>query len=422
MKFIRITKSNTHLLQKFLDRAGSSLETFRYFAKRPLTVVENHVATWVIEEHGHIEAYGHLDKEGETVWLGIAVTEIARGKGFGRHMMRRLMESVEALGLRRVKLSVDNINGPAIKLYRESGFELIEQKETLSFFEYKKPAATKAAMSTLAFPGKPVEEIIELAKENNFVIEFSSGLPFRDDMAQIFTEASIPRFAHNYFPAPKVPFVLNLGSSNDEIRELSINHCINGIQLSHAANAPFFSAHAGFCIDPKPAELGRQLSRVDSFDREMHWKLFTDAVKEILKQTQDLPTGFLLENNVLAEMNIYPDGSNPLLCVDAPEMLRFIHEINDARAGILLDTAHLKVSSRTMGFDLSAAAGNVLPHVRCIHHSDNDGKTDNNQPLNDAYWFLPFMREALHAIHVLEVRKSPPEALKKMEKILFSAD
>lgn len=420
MKFIRVTLPDLSPLEKFVQSAGNSLETFRYFAKRPFSVISNHHCTWMLEAENAPVAYGHLDREDGVTWLGIAVTEQARGKGYGRKMMQRLMDSAAALGLRQVRLSVDNSNEPAIALYRDFGFELKEKRETFSFYEWNSQPECSAVMSSLAFMGESAEEMIDRCVSEKFALEFSSGMPFRADMENVFLEAPLRRFAHNYFPAPQEPFVLNLASGNETIRRKSIDHCVNGIRLSYAAGAPFFSAHAGFCIDPQPSELGQQLSRVRSFDRPKHWEIFLASVKEVLSATADLPTGFLLENNVLAKMNVYEDGANPLLCVEAEEMLRFVETIADPRAGILLDTAHLKVSANTLGFDLVKAAQQVLPVTRCVHHSDNEGLYDNNQPFGEDYWFRPLMKEAAFVVHVLEVRKQSAEALKQMEKLLFS--
>jgi GNAT superfamily N-acetyltransferase/sugar phosphate isomerase/epimerase len=419
MQFKRINNGNTHLLERFVKRAGKSLETFRYFSSRPFSIVKDHVCTWVIEEDGQVEAYGHLDKEGETIWLGIAVTEHAKGKGFGKKMMQRLVESALALGLPKVKLSVDHVNEAAIKLYQQFGFKLVEKRETFGFYEWNAPLLKQAVISSLAFMGKPAEEVIAIAKENDLILEFSSGMPHRPDMEQLFLDAPVKRFAHNYFPAPEIPFVLNLGSGDEEIRRNSILFCVNGIRLSYAVGAPFFSAHAGFCVDPKPAELGQQLAKVKSFDREKHWHLFIESVREVLELTADLPTGFLLENNVLAKMNVYEDGSNPLLNVEVEEMKKMTEEIPDPRVGVLLDTAHLKVSANTLNFDLNTAAETILPLVRCVHHSDNDGLLDNNKPFDKTYWFLPLMKQAANAVHVLEVRKQNIDELVEMERLLF---
>src|SRR5665811_1545119 len=97
----------------------------------------------------------------------------------------------------------------------------------------------------------------------------SSGMPYRADMEEIFLNAPIKKFAHNYFPAPEIPFVLNLASSNEKIRNQSLTHCLKGLELSKLAGAHFFSAHAGFCVDPHPDELGRKLALTNPFDREV---------------------------------------------------------------------------------------------------------------------------------------------------------
>jgi ribosomal protein S18 acetylase RimI-like enzyme len=137
MRFVPVDTTNTYLLEQFIQRAGKSLETFRYYSKRPFSIVRNHLCTWVIEEGGQVEAYGHLDREGNTVWLGIAVTFTARGKGFGRKMMQRLMESGKDLGIPVIRLLVDNENRVAIRLYERFGFRVIDKGATGSHYEWK---------------------------------------------------------------------------------------------------------------------------------------------------------------------------------------------------------------------------------------------------------------------------------------------
>jgi sugar phosphate isomerase/epimerase len=266
-------------------------------------------------------------------------------------------------------------------------------------------------VSTLAFMGSEVEEIVSIAQQQNYVIEFSSGLPFRDDMEQFFLTAPIKKFAHNYFPAPKVPFVLNLASSNETIRKTSIKHCINGLKLSAQVGAPFFSAHAGFCVDPNPSELGNELKKQNHIDRNLHWDLFLQSVKEVLEKTKDLNVDFLIENNVLAKMNVYVDGTNPLLCVKADEMNNLISTINDPRLHILLDTAHLKVSANTLGFSIDEAMDKLKANIKCIHHSDNNGLLDTNDSINENYWFLKHLSEYKNIVHVLEVKKLSVEQI-----------
>ena len=82
----RISFGDHALLRIFLDGAGDSLTSFRYFDKRPLDAVANHVCTWLWVEDGKPLAYGHLDNEDGITWLGIAVQEQPRGKGYVKWM------------------------------------------------------------------------------------------------------------------------------------------------------------------------------------------------------------------------------------------------------------------------------------------------------------------------------------------------
>ena len=280
------------------------------------------------------------------------------------------------------------------------------------------PHEINIAVSSLAFAGKKPEDIIGIAAKENYTLEFSSGMPYMKDMEDIFLNASVKKLPHNYFPAPEQPFVLNLASTNDEIRNRSVKHCINGLRLASAASSPFFSAHAGFCVDPNPSELGRQLKQHSGIDKNKNWKLFIEGLKEVSMEAEKYKTGFLIENNVIAPMNVYPDGTNPLFCCDADEMVKMINEISNPRLGILLDTGHIKVSSNTMKFSWADALKKIRPFVKCIHHSDNDGIFDTNQPITEQYWFWDYIRDFSDIYHVLEVKNQTTDQVNNQLELI----
>ncbi|MEM9823290.1 MAG: TIM barrel protein, partial [Bacteroidota bacterium] len=206
-------------------------------------------------------------------------------------------------------------------------------------------------ISTMAFLGMTIEEIVKRGTKFQYPIEFSSALPYSQDLVEHFLDYPHSKLAHNYFPAPEVPFVLNLASREESIRQKSIQHCLKGLELSAKANAPFYAAHAGFCIDPKPEELGRKLKQsTQQIDREKHWRLFKKSVDEILKIADQWQVEFYIENNVTARMNLNSHGQNPLLCSSPEELDRLANMMDHPRFGLLLDTAHLKVSAQTLGF------------------------------------------------------------------------
>tara|TARA_R110001583_G_C5669759_1_gene410616 strand:+ start:1955 stop:3229 length:1275 start_codon:yes stop_codon:yes gene_type:complete len=401
IKKIDITRQNSNILKTFLDSLDREKQTFRYFNKRGLDVINNHVCTCLLLNNNEPIAYGHLDKESGKIWLGIVIKKEFQGKGISKKMMTLLLNKASTLNLKDIQLAVDTDNKKAIVLYKKFGFELVSK--TAKYYILKK-YITKIGVSTLAFKGKSKEQIVEIAKNNNWIIEFSSSFPYDKEMIDFFSATNIKRLAHNYFPAPKIPFVLNLGSVNEQIRKQSIAHCIQGLYLSKQSGAEYFSAHAGFCIDPNPEQLGEQLDVNIPISRAENWNLFITSIKEVLVEAEKLNVSFLIENNVTAKFNLRNDEQEVLFCSRPEEMIKLIKEINSNKFGLLLDTAHLKVSSKTLHFDLESAVNTIKSFVKYIHHSDNNGEKDTNEPVDASYWFLPLLKNFKNCIHILEVK------------------
>lgn len=276
------------------------------------------------------------------------------------------------------------------------------------------------AVSTLAFMGLSVDEMIAIAIEKSWMLEFSSGLPHHSTMESIYLHAPIKKIPHNYFPAPKDPFVLNLASVNDGIRSKSINHCLNGLRLAKKANAPFFSAHAGFCIDPQPNELGKKISIDSSFDKTTHWELFIYSINQVLKEAELLNINFLIENNVIAQFNLTLEGKNPLLCCESEDITYLFEQIKNKHLGLLLDTAHLKVSCNTLKKSLNQEMNEITPYIKAIHHSDNDGLTDSNGIISEQYWFKTYMKRFQEIMHIIEVKRISKELVASQMDLLNS--
>lgn len=125
MQIEELSSSNLHPLENFLAAGGSSLETFRYFSSRPLSVIQNHIVTLLGFDDFHLPvAYGHLDEEEGTIWLGICVGEGYRGRGYGTQMMQVLLDAARERGVESIALTVDQSNSSAIGLYKKFGFNL----------------------------------------------------------------------------------------------------------------------------------------------------------------------------------------------------------------------------------------------------------------------------------------------------------
>lgn len=72
----------------------------------------------------------------ELVYMGIV--DWARGKGFGKEVLRQAMRIANNLGKTKIKLAVDTRNTPAIKLYQRFGFQETSRQVSLAILNERR--------------------------------------------------------------------------------------------------------------------------------------------------------------------------------------------------------------------------------------------------------------------------------------------
>jgi sugar phosphate isomerase/epimerase len=273
-------------------------------------------------------------------------------------------------------------------------------------------------VSSGAFTSRRLDEILDIAAEWGLThVELSSDVAY--DAANVGLAKSAGRrcrlMLHNYFPAPKQPFVLNLAAEDRDILERSRAHCRAALELSAELEAPVFAAHAGFMVQPDPQQLGRPLAPTAVWPREDAYRLFVDSVGALAAFGRRLGVRFLVENNVVSPFNAR-EGRNPFLLLAEPvEMLRCAADLGED-FGLLMDVGHLKVSAMTLGFDAIEALRAVASLVAAWHLSDNDGTTDNNRGFDASAWFIPYLTDTCPI--TLEVYKTTEPDIRKMMRLL----
>jgi ribosomal protein S18 acetylase RimI-like enzyme len=119
--------NDPNLIKEFIVNSGNSIRTFRYFNNRNYDVICNHLVTYLLyDDSGFPIGYGHLEFEGDKIWLGIAISEKFKGCGFGTKMMRKLIEFAREKKVLSIFLTVDVENITAIILYQKCGFLTID--------------------------------------------------------------------------------------------------------------------------------------------------------------------------------------------------------------------------------------------------------------------------------------------------------
>lgn len=129
------TADSLDLLQEFVANLGDAANTFRYFSKRELSIVKNHLVSLLLLDNGSPVAYGHLEQDDNIVWLGVCVLPNHKGKKLGLLVMNELLAEAKQKKIAQIDLTVDKENLPAIALYEKLCFVQTNVAET--YYRYQ---------------------------------------------------------------------------------------------------------------------------------------------------------------------------------------------------------------------------------------------------------------------------------------------
>lgn len=127
-------KSDIEELKSIINGNILGTKTFRYFEKRDFNCLDNHILTNLYYKEDVCVGYGHLDKDGEDLWLGIMVLDDHVGKGYGNIIFESLITSTK----NDISLTVDKTNIKAINLYKKHKFVIIFENEYLYKMKLKR--------------------------------------------------------------------------------------------------------------------------------------------------------------------------------------------------------------------------------------------------------------------------------------------
>jgi len=242
-------------------------------------------------------------------------------------------------------------------------------------------------LSTTCFNKDSLEEIIKISRGNGITnLEISGGLEFIDEkkLVDLFEENIDINFRfHNYFPIPKNPFVINLASN--KTCEKSIKNILKGIKYASQYGKKVFSFHAGLRFDPIASNLGKTQLEYKIINFDLSYKILEKSIGQIIKNKKD-DTIICIENNVVERKNFLP-GNNKYIFSDLKDS-DFINKlIKNYNIKILLDVAHLKVSSNTLKFDPFKFIDEYQNSIYIVHLSDNSGINDDGSIIKKDSWF-----------------------------------
>ena len=128
------SKDDLFNLKNLIDDSPNGVKTFRYFNSRDLDSIKNHFKTFLYYDNNNCVGYGHLDNDNGTIWLGILISDLHTNKGFGKQIMKHLIESYDGV----IKLTVDKENDVATQLYLKMGFYFVKEFDYYYLMEINK--------------------------------------------------------------------------------------------------------------------------------------------------------------------------------------------------------------------------------------------------------------------------------------------
>ena len=182
---------------------------------------------------------------------------------------------------------------------------------------------------------------------------------------------------HGYFPPPKASFNFNLASQKKTIREKSMKLVKNAINVCANIDAPIFTFHAGFTVDP--TKLGVKFSRNGMVDRNTAIETFIKSSHKILDYAKSRGIKLGMELNVVQKFNLDNGENKLLLFADYDETKMFLKEFNKSQIGLLLDLGHTSVTSHWLKFDKNKFVKKIKKSVVVVHASNNNGLKDQPQ-------------------------------------------
>jgi sugar phosphate isomerase/epimerase len=250
-------------------------------------------------------------------------------------------------------------------------------------------------VSTCCLKNKNTAQVCEIFIKNKIKnIELSYG-NYNKNIVSYLLKKKKKFLLHNYFPSPKKSFVFNLASPNIKIQKKSINLAIKAINISKKIKSSYYSFHAGYLTDPDVSELGGKIKKKKINDKNLCLKIFLKNVNFLSKIAQKKNVKLLIENNVIHKNEFNKFSKNTVLMSEPKEII-YIMKNTDKNVHLLLDVAHLKISSNTLKFNLISAIKKLNKWVKGYHLSENNGKIDNNKNLKYNSWFWPYIKKGLN--------------------------
>jgi sugar phosphate isomerase/epimerase len=252
-------------------------------------------------------------------------------------------------------------------------------------------------------------------------IELGSTHVWRSDLAGIIENNRPARIlTHNYFPPSPDELVINIASSDANVRAASIAHVRTCIDFAASVGAELYTVHPGFMAATATAATRRTPGVAFDFDfvgtrtpYEQSFALMRDALGDLLRCAQAAGVRLAIET----EGSITKPG---MLLMEHPKEYRRL--FSELGPGLLLNfnLAHSSLAAKHHGFDLTEFICEFGHCFAAVEISHNDGEQDHHKPLIEGSFVFKWLPLLPDVPLILEFREASARDLQSSAKMLLS--
>ena len=220
---------------------------------------------------------------------------------------------------------------------------------------------------------------------------------------------------HNFFPASKENFVINLASQNKTLRSKSLLFCKNAISIARDLGALYYTVHPGFLQAPI---VTYSSSRNFDFSFSNYKQSYEKSFELMLESLQQLIS---ISNSAGVKLLVESEGSitSPKVSLlEKPEEFRRLFDFFPNNINMNLNLPHTIFSSKVNDFELVHFYKEFIDKIQLVELSHNDGTADQHLPLVEHSNSLEHIRLFSKKTIVLEFRNTNIEEVKKSLSIL----
>lgn len=241
--------------------------------------------------------------------------------------------------------------------------------------------------TTFFHDGTSLREALEICKDNGITaVELGSNHSFDPNPLDTIRNYPFSYLVHNYFPIPASPFVLNIASLDERIREKSVEHIYKAIDFCVEAGAHLYTFHPGFITDPMGSNQTQQNYDFQWDDKAQ--KEYPIAFDHMLRN-MDKCVGYSKKKGI--KIAIETEGSfykkDHLLMQRPDEYEKLFKYYGPADIGVNLNIGHLRLAMEAFQFSLQEFIDVIETRLVAMELSHNDGKYDEHLPLQSDGWY-----------------------------------